>query len=228
MTRSIATLAMLLVPIATYAQAAPQPISTVLLTNLDARHVKVGDAVKVRTYSGIYGPGGQRIPPGSVLVGHVTEAAKLVKGTTDSRLAVVFDQAQLASGQTVAVHLGIAGLAAAPPAGLEEANDGNPTAESRYLGPTPTAATAIPARGTMPNHDNRTSRGDMVSSIGNNGTASTAGDHVAPVASVGSTIPGISLQPNPATQSILVSNTTNVALRDGMPLVLLPIADQQH
>lgn len=224
-------------PVRSSSQPIVQPLSAVLMNDIDTRHAKVGDAIKARVYSGFVATNSTRVPPGSVVSGHVTEVSKLVKGSTDSRLAVVFDQAQLASGQTVAFHLGIAGLAAAPPSPslMDAANDPSPTADSRFpttptignVDPSAQANTLPVPRGTGPNHNTRSSIGQVAySDIAKDPAQATSGKNGASIANVGSTVPGISLQPNPATQSILVSNTTNIALRHGMPLALLPIADQ--
>ncbi|WP_156785136.1 hypothetical protein [Terriglobus roseus] len=226
-------------PIRSTPQPMVQPLSAVLMNDVDARRAKVGDAIKARVYSGFVAPNSTRVPPGSVVSGHVTEVSKLVKGSTDSRLAVVFDQAQLASGQTVAVHLGIAGLAAAPPTPslMDAANDPTPTADSRFpttptignVDPSAQANTQAIPRGTGTNHNTRQPRGQIAySDIAKGSPQTTSGNQGPAIASVGSTVPGISLQPNPTTHSILVSNSTNVALRNGMPLALLPIADQQQ
>lgn len=249
MMRSLTRLVVLLVSVSSSGQVGPvspnktnvqpivQPLSTVLMNDVDTRHAKVGDVVKTRIYSGFVAPGGTRVPPGSIVSGHVTEVSKLVKGSVESRLAVVFDQAQLASGQTVPVKMGIAGLAAAPPIpALEDSSALNTTAESQFPGARSTGYvdSSTPPRttnttgATNGNRVTRKSLGQVAYNDAMNNPTATSGSHVAPIASVGSTVPGITLQPNPTTQSILVSNSTNVALRNGMPLVLLPIADVQQ
>ncbi|WP_156993618.1 hypothetical protein [Terriglobus sp. TAA 43] len=247
MMRSLTMLIVLLVPVCSSGQAnqpspirsAPQPmvqpLSAVLMTDVDTRHARVGDAVKVRIYSGFVAPGSTRVPPGSVVLGHVTEVSKLVKGSVESRLAVLFDQAQLASGQTVAVHLGIAGLAAAPPPqALEETSA--MSAESQFPNTRSTGNSMDPnapprstntTGNTGGNRVTRKSLGQLAYNDAMNSPAATV-SHTAPIATVGSTIPGVSLRPNPTTQSILVSTSTNVSLSNTMPLVLLPIADQQQ
>ncbi|MEG9434361.1 hypothetical protein [Terriglobus sp. ADX1] len=235
MKRTIALLAIALAPILATAQAAA-PLNAVLMNNLDARKAKVGDTVKVRSYSGFSAPGGQRVPPGAVIIGHVTEASRLGKGSFESRLAVVFDQAQLSGGQTVPLHMGIAGLAAAPPVqGVQSQLDMSSDDGSSFPG----------ARSTGYNVDPTGQRSNVNTTGGTGGTRVTRAtpemtdpenrprknplpnDPVAPVASVGSTVPGIALKSNPARESTLVSTANDITLRSGTPLVLLPIAGQQ-
>ncbi|MEK6397840.1 MAG: hypothetical protein V4734_07120 [Terriglobus sp.] len=230
MIRTIALLTTALVPVLAVAQAT-QPINTVLTTGVDARKAKVGDTIKVRSYSGFTASGGQRVPPGTILLGHVTEATKLVKGSADSRLAIVFDQAQLASGQTVPIHMGIAGLAAppslAPMGDISSLSAGN---ESPFQGARSTGYTVDPT-GT---HNSVNTTGGIGGTRVTRATVSQTdpanrpvetvpSDHVGGTATVGSTIPGITLQPN----STLVSSTSNINLRTETPLVLLPIPNAQ-
>lgn len=259
MTRSAATLALVLLPVllpgqtthppasadATVAQAktqqSNQPLSAILMQDVDARRVKIGDPVKVRTYSGLTLAGGTRIAPGAVMTGHITQVSKLGKGSIESRLAMVFDQVQVSGGQFRAVHMGIAGLAAAPPP-IEIENDSEIGASS---------ASPFPgARSTGINVDPSNQRSTGATTGGTGGTRVTRGlpgqtngsqidgrngprinlpgDHIGAMASIGSTVPGISLSPSPADRSVLVSTSNNIELRAGTPLVLLPIADPQQ
>ncbi|WP_047489947.1 hypothetical protein [Terriglobus sp. TAA 43] len=229
MKRSIALIAMAFAPLLAAAQAAT-PLNAVLITNVDARKAKVGDTVKVRGYSGFVAIGGQRIPPGAIILGHVTEVSKLSKGTTDSRLTIVFDQAELAGGQTVPVRLGIAGLAAAPPvAGLSapsslDADSRSPFESARSTIPTPAVQRNPGTTNGAPN-DTRVvlPTPEQIDRQYHDRPNSLPADPVVPVATVGSTIPGITLQPN----STLVSATTNINLRSTTPLALLPIPTPQ-
>jgi len=229
MIRTIALLTTALVPVLAVAQAT-QPINTVLTTGVDARKAKVGDTIKVRSYSG-FTASGQRVPPGAILLGHVTEASKLVKGSADSRLAIVFDQAQLASGQTVPIHMGIAGLAAPPPLApmgdISSLSAGN---ESPFQGARSTGYTVDPTGTHSSANTTGGTGGARVTRATVNQTDRTnlpgetiPSDHVGGTATVGSTIPGITLQPN----STLVSSTSNINLRSETPLVLLPIPNAQ-
>lgn len=222
-------------PIRSTPQPMVQPLSAVLMNDVDTRKAKVGDVIKARVYSGFVAPNSTRVPPGSVVSGHVTEVSKLVKGSVEARLAILFDQAQLASGQTVPVHMGIVGLAAAPPSpALEEASA--MSAESQFpntrstgtsIDPTTPPRSTNTTGNTGGNRVTRKSLGQLAYNDAMNSPTATV-SHTAPIASVGSTIPGVSLRPNPTTQSILVSTSTNVSLSNTMPLVLLPIADQQQ
>ncbi|SDF62647.1 hypothetical protein [Terriglobus roseus] len=234
MKRSIALLVMAFAPLLATAQATA-PLNAVLMTNVDARKARVGDTIKIRSYSGFVATGGQRVPPGSTLLGHVTEVSKLVKGSADSRLAILFDQAQLASGQTVPIHMGIAGLAAPPPvAGMQDLSSMSAESESPFPGPRSTGTPVDPSGtrstgpttgGTDGTRVTRTTVGQINSP--NHPNETMPSDHVGGTATVGSSIPGITLQPSPATRSTLVSNSSNITLRIETPLVLLPVAANQ-
>lgn len=234
MKRSIALIAMTFAPLLAAAQAAT-PLNAVLITNVDARKAKVGDTVKVRGYSGFIAIGGQRIPPGAIILGHVTEVSRLVKGSADSRLAILFDQAQLASGQAVPIHMGIAGLAAPPQiAGMQDLASMSAENESPFPGARSTGTTVDPSGTRSSANTTGGTGGTRVSrtTAYQNDPANRPGetmpsDHVGGTASVGSSIPGITLQPSPTTQSTLVSNSSNINLRSETPLVLLSIANPQ-
>jgi hypothetical protein len=233
MIRIIALLTTTLAPMLAIAQA-PQPINAVLMTNVDARKAKVGDIIKVRSYSGFTATGGVRVPPGSILLGHVTEASKFVKGSADSHLAIIFDQAQLANGQTATIHMGIAGLATPPPLTTTvNLSDMDPTTESPFPGARSTGVTVDPSGQRSTTNTTGGTGGTRVTRATPEHTdkglivASTLpSDHVGGTATVGSTISGITLQPSPTTQSTLVSSTSNIDLRSETPLVLLPIPTQ--
>lgn len=233
MKRSIALLAIAFAPLLATAQAAA-PLNAVLMSNVDARKAKVGDTIKVRSYSGFTAIGGQRVPPGSTLLGHVTEVSRLVKGSADSRLAILFDQAQLASGQTVPIHMGIAGLAAPPPmAGMQDLSSMSAENESPFPGARSTGTTVDPSGTRSSANTTGGTGGTRVTrtTVDHADPANRPGeimpsDHVGGTATVESSIPGITLQPNPTTQSTLVSNSSNISLRSETPLVLLPISNQ--
>jgi len=218
-------------------QTMPVPVSTVLLKDVDTRHAKVGDLVRARVYSGLSGPGGTHVPPGSIASGRITEVSKLGKGSIESHLAVVFDQIQTPDGQTVPVHMGIAGLAAAPPiAGLENLQEMSSDLESPFPGARSTGTTVDPGGqrstantigGTDGTRVTRTLPGRQSAQTGvtNDVGAMRPSDHIASAASVGSTVEGITLKPSPAEYSILVSTSNSISLRTGTSLVLLPIPE---
>ena len=210
-----------------------QPVSAVLEKDVDTRRVKVGDAIRATAFSGFAGSDGTKIPPGSTLIGHVTEASRLGKGSIESRLGVVFDQAQLHSGQTVPLHMGIVGLAEAPRvSGPEIQSDMMPDITSQYPG-NQTGGRVDPRTvggSTAP----RSSRGapifprypiTMEDAAGRPADRSPRVERPAGVASVGSTVPGIALKGTLAKGLMLVSTSDSIALRSGTPLVLTVIVE---
>lgn len=67
-------------------------LSAELLTTLDARKVKPGDEFKMRTLKPVFAGGKQVIGKGSVLTGHVMEAAQAESKKGVSQLKLSFDQ----------------------------------------------------------------------------------------------------------------------------------------
>jgi hypothetical protein len=207
-----------------------KPISAVLTKDIDARHIKVGDTVKATAYSG-FTANGTRVPPGSELTGHVTDVATLGRGSIESRIGVVFDAAQLRGKQTVALHMGIAGLAAAPPVIIPVTSD--MSAENGQIqagGPPDVGATAggLPVSHPTRSYSARVSHmPDPTDDTSTNSASNTAtrSDRGTTAATVGSTVPGISLRGSASSGTVLFSTSNNIALRSGTPLALTTIKD---
>jgi hypothetical protein len=83
-----------------------------LLTTVDARKNKPGDRVVARTTSDVKQGGHVVLRKGTKLIGHVTQAQARSKGSSESSLGVVFDQAVMKNGQEAPIHLAIQALAA--------------------------------------------------------------------------------------------------------------------
>jgi hypothetical protein len=213
---------------------ANQTMSVTLSKDVDTRHAKVGDAVKALIASNFTAADGTKIPPGSTLTGHIIETATLGHGSIESRLGILFDQAQLRGNLTVPVHLSIVGLAPAP-------SEGAPTDQADADATSPLASTSGQStRSINPrNPNNRPTVGGAIGTTpGSAAPADASGDSpIIPsrtsrppsstTATVGSTLPGISLKTSPNSGSVLVSTSDNIALRAGTPLVLTTLAPAQ-
>lgn len=99
------------------AAAQLHPVKGELVTKLDSKSAKQGDAVVVKTEENITFSGGAQIPKGSKLVGHVTNVQPRGEGKENSQIAIQFDRAELKDGQNMAIESVIQSVA---PAGGEQ------------------------------------------------------------------------------------------------------------
>lgn len=81
-----------------------RPVNTELVGKLDSKTAKAGDSVVVKTTEKVKTADGLIIPKGSRLIGRVASVQAHGSGQADSSLSLVFDQAELKGGQSVAVH----------------------------------------------------------------------------------------------------------------------------
>lgn len=81
-----------------------EPVNCELVSKLDSKSAKVGDAVVAKTMHKVHTAGGIVIPKGSRLVGHVTDVQAHGEGHADSSMTIAFDRAELKGGQTLAIH----------------------------------------------------------------------------------------------------------------------------
>jgi len=103
-------------------------INAELAGSLDSKKVKPGDAVKARTASDLKSTDGRTIlPKGTNIVGHVTQASARSAGQPDSSLGLVFDKANLKSGQEIPLNA-IVQAVGAPPSSSVDTNQ-PPTGE---------------------------------------------------------------------------------------------------
>ena len=86
------------------ANAEMRPINTELVGKLDSKSAKAGDSVVVKTNEKVRTAEGLVIPKGSRLIGHVTGVEAHGSGHADSSMSILFDQAELKGGQSVAIH----------------------------------------------------------------------------------------------------------------------------
>lgn len=86
--------------------ASGQPASILpveLAKSLDSRKLKQGDPVEGRVIDQWRAADGTLVPPGSKVMGHVTDASARAKGGSQSQLGLVFDQIAMKNGHTVAL-----------------------------------------------------------------------------------------------------------------------------
>jgi hypothetical protein len=90
-------------------------INAELAGSLDSKKVKPGDAVKARTASDLKSTDGRTIlPKGTNILGHVTQASARSAGQPDSSLGLVFDKANLKSGQEIPLNAILQAVGAPP------------------------------------------------------------------------------------------------------------------
>ncbi len=91
--------------------ASMQPVQGELVGHLDSKNAKVGDKVVVKTTESLKTAEGMTIPKGSKLIGHVSEVKAHGSGNAASRLGIVFDQAEIKGGSSMAIHAVIESVA---------------------------------------------------------------------------------------------------------------------
>jgi len=98
-------------------------LQAVLTKPINAKKAKPGDTVMAKTTQAWTTADGVRVPKGSRLIGHVTEAQARSHGQAQSSLGFVFDKAVLKHGRQVPIH-GVL-RAVAPPRNLAAMASGN-------------------------------------------------------------------------------------------------------
>lgn len=78
-----------------------------LAKSLDSRKLKSGDPVEGRITDQWRAANGTLVPPGSKVLGHVTEASARAKGDSQSQLGFVFDQIAMKDGRTLPLKASI-------------------------------------------------------------------------------------------------------------------------
>jgi hypothetical protein len=73
-----------------------------LVQNVDTRSAKPGQAVTAKLTSAVKGAGSTELPKGTLLIGKVEEV-QAAAGKEPTKLSLVFDQAKLSDGHTVAI-----------------------------------------------------------------------------------------------------------------------------
>lgn len=90
-------------------------VSAELTKSLNSKDAKAGEEVFAKTTSKATLADGTKLPKGSKLIGHVTEAQAKSKEHKDAQLAFAFDHAVLRDGREIPVHAMMRSLAAPAP-----------------------------------------------------------------------------------------------------------------
>jgi hypothetical protein len=98
-----------------------RPVKAELVSKLDTKTAKTGDEIIVQTKAPVKTAAGTEIPKGSKLVGHVIAVQPSAAGK-NSQVALLFDQAQLNGGQSVAIQSEIKSIS---PAGGDTSASGS-------------------------------------------------------------------------------------------------------
>jgi len=95
-------------PSSTNPQAGPaNTIPTELSKSLDSRKLKQGDPVEAKTSEQWRAPDGTLVPPGSKVMGHITESSARAKGAPQSQLGIAFDEIAMKDGRTLPLKASI-------------------------------------------------------------------------------------------------------------------------
>lgn len=205
------------------------PVKAELLSKLDSKSAKPGDAVVVKTRENVKTSDGTEIPKGSRLMGHITKVQAHSNTSQNSELALLFDQAQLKSGQTVAIHSTIQSvgtpqgsgqpadaMSSAPMASPGGAPGGGSMSNSRG------SSSGSPAQPSVPSTQATTASADQSSGSGNGSTAGRVVAGSGPTAIRTTDIPNVYLASNATLQDsgVLFAAKDNVHLDGGTQIVL--------
>jgi hypothetical protein len=90
-------------PAAASGSALHGTIPATLAKSIDSKKLKDGDEIDAKTISMMRTADGVMIPPGSKIIGRVTEAKARSKGDPDSTLGISFDKIQLSGGKELPI-----------------------------------------------------------------------------------------------------------------------------
>ena len=199
-----------------------RPVKGELVSKLDTKTAKTGDDVVVETKAAVKTADGTEIPKGSKLMGHIVA----VKASTDgdnSQIALQFDHAELAGGQSLPIQTQIRSIG--PAEGASSASDQGAPSESSMSRPSPGGTAGGNGAGTpgaAPGAEaNAASSGAL--------TAGTVVARNGKIAIEATSIPGVLLANNePGEQdprlaqasSILLGARKDVQLDSGTPVEL--------
>lgn len=144
-----------------------RPVNVELVSKLDSKSAKNGDAVVVKTTEKATIASGVVIPKGSKIMGHVTDVQAHSESNPNSKVAIQFDQAELKGGQTLPIKSVLQSIA--PASGSDGAQEASPfgtgSAPSSPASPSAPAAPSSGASGSSPSAS---------PSYGNSGGASSS------------------------------------------------------
>lgn len=211
-----------------------RPVNGELVTRIDAKKAKPGEAIVVKTTSKATTADGIVIPKGSKIVGHVTEVQAHTKETPNSKVTVQFDQAELKDGKTLPIKSVIESVA---PAGGMADNDVNPfgTGAPMASGGSPSAGSPngpgmTPGQASQPTQAQANTEATMGTQAHNGPQPGTVVATQGNVAVKTTAIPGVLIatnsngQPFTNASGALLGAKQNVDLDNGTHIVLA-IAD---
>jgi len=126
-----------------------RPVTGELEKKLDTKDAKNGDAVVVKTTQSATIANGVEIPQGSEIKGHIIDVAPKGQGGENGRVTIQFDQAQLKSGQSLAIRSVIQSVAP-PGSAAEAAMAGGPPAATAGSGTPGSGTSGVTASGSAP------------------------------------------------------------------------------
>jgi hypothetical protein len=183
-----------------------RPVIGELVSKLDTKNAKAGDAVVVKTTEKAAFADGVVIPKGSKITGHVTDVQAHDESNPNSKIAIQFDQAELKGGQTMPIKSVLQSVAPA------SGSDGAQAAGPYGSGAAPSAPTGAPSSGSMAGGSGGSS---ATSSPSMNTQAPTQGSAAATYPRAGSEVGG------PAAGTI-VAHQGNIDIKTtGIPGVLI-------
>lgn len=109
--------------------ASDQPTRTLpmeLAKSLDSRKLKQGDPVEGRITDQWRAADGTLVPPGSKVIGHVTESSARAKGDSQSQLGITFDQIALKDGRKLPLKASIQAIGPPTNYGMSQMPMGGP------------------------------------------------------------------------------------------------------
>ncbi|HKO20508.1 MAG TPA: hypothetical protein VJU82_16655 [Acidobacteriaceae bacterium] len=101
-----------------------KPVKAELVSSLDTKTSKAGDSIVVQTKADVKTADGTQIPKGTKLVGRVVGAQASTTGNT-SQIAVQFDHAELAGGQSLPIQSQIQSIGDAAAAASADSSAAN-------------------------------------------------------------------------------------------------------
>jgi hypothetical protein len=128
-------------------QIAPGTLIQVEITNdIDVKKVHAGDTFRTRLWDDVRSGDKIVLPQKSIIIGHVVEAHPRTKDSTESRLVIAFDKAQLKNGGEIPIHGVVARVQLSPIAAAAAAHDNNSHAFNPSMNPGSTTNIAMPAQ----------------------------------------------------------------------------------
>jgi len=97
-----------------------------LAKSLDSKKLKQGDPVEAKITDQWRAPDGTLVPPGSKVMGHVTESSARAKGDQQSQLGIAFDEIDMKDGHKLPLKASIQAIGAPLNYGISQVPMGGP------------------------------------------------------------------------------------------------------